>query len=181
MDNLALCVSSGTKLQVGWKDSDSDGKADILDTEPETTLIPYFPDPSPDTTPTYHGSATVVAYPNNNPHGPGNDVTTNFVTGVEFRVDGGPWSYAVNPDDGNWDEAVETYTFTTQALSVGNHVIEARATNSVANVDSTPASDSLGVKEKNKAYDYTFLQNFLKNYQNLFPILQKIIQRFDLQ
>lgn len=178
MDNLALCVSSGTKLQVGWKDSDFDGKADILDTEPETTLTPYSPDPTHDTTPTYHGSATVVATPNNNPYGPGNDVTTNFITGVEFRVDGGSWSYNVLSDDGNWDEAVEAFTFTTPTLSIGNHVIEARATNSVVNIDSTPASDTIGVKEKNKAIKTPFMQflkNFLQSHPDILPVLKYLL------
>ena len=182
MDNLALGVSSGTQLQVGWRDTDGDNRLDILDVEPDTTLVPYTPDPSPDTTPTYQGSATVVPYTNNNPHGPGNDVTINFITGVEYRMDGGTWRSDVSPDDGQWDEAVETYTFTTQPLSIGNHVIEARAMDSSSNIDSTPASDTLGVKakDKNKAnYNTPFLQ-FLEEHPNLFPILQKIILRVGL-
>lgn len=144
MDNLALCVSSGTKLQVGWKDTDSDGRVDILDTFPETTLNPYTPDPTTNPILTYTGSATVVPSTNQNPNGPQNDVTTNKIGGVEYRVDGGSWQYA-SPVDGNYDDPVEQYTFTTFALSVGTHTIEARATNSLGNIDQTPASDTVTV------------------------------------
>ncbi|MBN2600075.1 MAG: hypothetical protein JXA75_06000 [Candidatus Thermoplasmatota archaeon] len=144
MDNLALCVSSGTKLQVGWRDTDSDGRADILDVEPETYLTAYTPDPTNDPTPTYTGSATVQTYPNTNPNGPGNDVTITFLGDVQFRVDGGSWQYAT-PDDGNWDEPVESYTFTTAPLADGTHLIESRAADCIGNYDSTPASDTLTI------------------------------------
>jgi hypothetical protein len=144
MDNFALCVSNGTKLQVGWRDTDSDGRADILDVDPETYLTPYSPDPTSNPTPTYTGSATVQTYTNNNPNGPGNDVTINCIADVQFRVDGGPWMYAT-PDDGNWDDPVESYTFTTPPLSNGTHIIETRAMDSVGNYDSTPSSDTLTV------------------------------------
>jgi len=174
-------VCEATRQQIGWRDSDGDGIQDIVDTNPETTLTPYSPDPTSDNTPTYTGSSTVVPYPNNNPKGPKNDVTINFIASIEYRVDGGTWRIDVSPDDGQWDEAVETYTFTTPPLSIGNHIIEARAIDSVSNVDPTPASDTLGVKEKdkNKAINTQFLQ-FVENHPNLLPLLQKIIQRLGL-
>jgi len=144
MDNLALCVSSGTKLQVGWKDADADGRADILDTYPETSLTPYTPDPTSDPTPTYTGSATVQPLTNNNPNGPGNDVTLNTIANVHYRVDGGMW-LDTTPDDGDWYDAVESYSFTTPPLSAGTHTIETKAFNSVGNEDQTPASDTLTI------------------------------------
>jgi len=144
MDNLALSVSSGSKNQVGWKDTDSDGRADILDTYPETSLTPYSPDPTTDPTPTYTGSATVQPLTNNNPNGPGNDVTTNTIANVHYRVDGGTW-LDTTPVDGNWYDPVESYTFTTPPLSAGTHTIETKAFNSVGNEDQTPASDTLTV------------------------------------
>jgi len=150
MDNLNMCLSSGTKLQVGWKDTDGDGRADILDTFPETTLNAYTPDPTNDNTPTYTGSATVQPMNNQNPHGPKNDVTTNTIGAVEYRVDGGTWMW-VNADDGIYDEAVETYSFTTLPLTEGTHTIETRALNSVGNSDQTPASDTLTVIIGNSA------------------------------
>ena len=113
-------------------------------------MIAYSPDPTNDNTPTFTGSATVQPMNNQNPHGPGNDVTTNTVAAVEFRVDGGTWMWA-NADDGNYDEAVETYSFTTPPLSEGTHTIETRASNSVGNSDQTPASDTLTVITGNTA------------------------------
>jgi hypothetical protein len=145
MDNLASCVSSGSQLQVGWKDTDSDKRPDILDTFPETSLTPYSPDPTSDNTPTYTGSATVQPLTNQNPHGQGNDVTTNTIAAVEYRVDGGTWTWA-DPTDGTYDSAVESYTFTTPPLNDGTHTIETRASNSIGNSDQTPASDTLTVQ-----------------------------------
>ena len=179
MDNLALCLSSGTKLQVGWKDTDGDHIADILDTFPETTLNPYSPDPTKDKILIYTGSATVQPLTNNNPHGPGNDVTTNKIGGGEFRVDGGSWIY-VNPTDGNFDDPVESYTFTTPTLTIGTHTIEAYTSNSVGNKDPTPASDTVSIKNKAVDTPLQWLNNFFDNHPNLFPILQILLERLGL-
>jgi hypothetical protein len=176
MDNLAPCVSSGTMQQVGWKDTDSDTIPDVLDTFPETVLNPHSPDPTGEKIITYTGSATVTALTNNNPYGPGNDVTINDISEVQYRVDGGAWQFA-NPVDGNYDDPVEQYTFTV-TLSKGTHTIETRARNSVTNYDPTPAQDTITVP-RSKTLDTPFL-NFLEKHPNLFPILQLIIQRLGL-
>jgi len=144
MDTAALILSSGTKLQVGWRDTDSDNILDIVDTDPSTSLNAYTPDPTTDTTPTYTGSATVVPYPNNNPSGYGNSVTINTISNVQYRVDGGFWIGAT-ASDGAFNGPIESFTFTTATLSAGVHTIDAVATNSVGNVDPTPASDTLTI------------------------------------
>ena len=131
---------------IGWRDTDGDGIEDILDTDPQTTLDAYTPNPSPDGTPTYTGSATVVALNNQNPRGPGNDVTIDTIAGVQFNVDGGAWS-AASASDGAFDEAGEAFTFTTSPLSAGTHTICARATNGVGNTDPSPSCDSLTVSD----------------------------------
>ena len=142
---------------------------------PETAITPHA-DPTEKTTLTYTGSATVVPMTNNNPYGAGNDVTMNTVAAVEFRVDGGPWQWS-NPVDGNYDDAVEQYTFTT-TVSRGTHTIEARAWNSIGNVDPTPAMDTVTVP---KAKSINFMSSgFLENYPNLFPVLRLLINRFIL-
>ena len=175
MDTLAYCVSSGTKLQVGWKDSDSDNIPDVLDTYPETALTPHA-DPTEKTTLTYTGSATVVPMTNNNPNGAGNDVTMNTVGAVEHRVDGGPWQWS-SPVDGDYDDAVEQYTFTV-TVSRGTHTIEARAWNSIGNADPTPASDTVTVPRARSVN--TILLDFLERCPNLFPVLRLLINRFVL-
>jgi hypothetical protein len=146
MDTNALVLSSGTKLQVGWRDSDMDTIQDIVDTFPETMLNPYPQDPTPLQTLTYTGTATEVPYPNNNPqtHNPGNDVTVNKIMVALYRIDGGYWNAAI-PSDGFYNQPVENYGFTTFPLSHGTHMIEARAINTVGNIDSTPASDSVTI------------------------------------
>ncbi len=103
----------------------------------------YSPDPTTNHYLTYTGSATVVPSTNQNPYGAGNDVTTNLIGGVEYRVDGGSWQYA-NAVDGTFDDPVEQFTFTAY-LSDGTHTIDARAINSVTNYDPTPASDTVTV------------------------------------
>lgn len=146
MDTNALVLSTGTKLQVGWRDTDMDTIQDIVDTFPETILNPYPQDPTPLQTLTYTGTATEVAYPNNNPqpHNPGNDVSINKIMVVLYRIDGGYWNAAI-PSDGFYNQAVENYMFTTFPLPHGTHVIEARAINTVGNIDTTPASDTVTI------------------------------------
>jgi parallel beta-helix repeat protein len=144
MHNNNLALSSGTKLQIGWRDIDNDGIMDILDTEPNTYLISYKPDPTMDNTPTYTGYAVVVPYPNNNPSGSGRDVTLNTITNVQYQIDAGPWINAI-PTDGTFDEAIESFQFTTFNLISGVHYIVARAVNSVNNNDSTFANDTITI------------------------------------
>lgn len=146
MDTNALSLSTGTRLQIGWRDTDGDNILDIVDTNPETVLNPYPQDPSPNPVLTYTGSATEVPYPNNNPQPGchGNDVTINNVACVFWRFDGGGWSTAT-PSDGNYNQAVESYMFTTVPLPHGTHVVETFALNSVGNYDASPASDTITI------------------------------------
>ena len=122
-----LCAAS--TLQIGWRDSDGDHIHDILDTNPETTLAPFSPDPTAQTVLGYTGTATVVPLTNQNPEGFGNDITLQTLIRVEFRVDSGAWSQAI-PDDGAFDETIESFRFNTPSLAPGPHTVEARAVSS---------------------------------------------------
>jgi hypothetical protein len=134
-----------TRGQIGWWDSDRDSIPDVLDTCPETVLHAYAPDPCSTFTPTYAGTCWVVPLPNMNPRGgERNDVTLNLVSGVEYRVDGGPWAAAA-PNDDAWDSKSEGFHFTSGPLTEGQHVIEARAMNSVGNCDTSLAADTLTI------------------------------------
>ncbi len=146
MDTNFLSLSVGTRLQVGWRDTDGDNILDIIDTNPDTILNPYPQDPTPLQILTYTGVATEVPYQNNNPQPgcAGNDVTVNKIMVVFYRIDGGLWNPA-NPGDGIYNEAMETYTFTTIPLPHGTHLIETFAMNNVGNVDSTLASDTITI------------------------------------
>ena len=154
--------SRGTTGQIGWRDwGDNPGVMDILDVPPETSLAVYTPDPTDDDTPTFTGSTTVVAYPSYE----GAWVTINTIANVEFRVDGGPWAPSI-PVDGSFDEAVESFTFTTPSLRDGVHTIEARAkivvpTLSTTTIyDPTPASDTLTVKIAGPTSSVDFLPTY---------------------
>src|SRR4030042_2181462 len=107
MDTNPLSLSSGTKQQIGWRDTDGDTFQDIVDTYPETTLAPYVPDPTSNPILTYTGRATEVPYPNNNPqpYNAGNDVTINNILVVFYRIDNGTLMPAT-PVDGFFDQPV---------------------------------------------------------------------------
>lgn len=146
MDNSNWWLSTGTHGQIGWNDTDSDGILNIVDTFPNTTLIPYIPDPTDNATLMYAGSVTEVPYPNNNPYGTGRDITINTITSVQFRIDYDAWINA-NVTDGLFDEAVEDFTFTTSSLSWGTHTIETRGVNSVGNAETSYSSDTVTIKD----------------------------------
>lgn len=140
--NRALCTYS--KGQIGWWDSDGDSICNVLDTDPETSFSTYPPDPCSTPTPTYTGLAWVIPLENLNPFGPGNDVTLERITKVEWRVDGGEWHLAV-PSDGSWDGTEEAFNFTTDSLGTGTHVVQARAFQTCGNSDTSFACDTLSL------------------------------------
>lgn len=144
MDNNNLELSSGTELQVGWRDSDSDGVMDISDTEPNTYLVPYEPDPTYNNSPTYTGYALVVPYPNDNPYGFSLDVSLNTISNVQYRSDNGSWQNAT-AYDGTFDDDIEKFSFTLSGLSSGTHFIEARAFNNINNSDPTFSNDTITI------------------------------------
>jgi hypothetical protein len=82
----------------------------------------------------------------------------------------------ITPTDGNYDDPVEPFTFTTPTLSLGVHTIEAYVSNSIGNNDPTPASDTITIKKKAINTPFQWLYNFLVNHQNLFPVLQILLK-----
>jgi len=140
-------LSSGTRGQIGWRDSDDDGIQDIVDTFPNTTLFAYSPDPTRTTDLTYGGLVVEVPYPNKNPQ-PGRthrDVTINEIVIVQYRVDSGPWLNA-SATNGAFNASEENFTFTTQPLSSNTHFLETRGINTVGNTETSFASDTVTVK-----------------------------------
>jgi nitrous oxidase accessory protein NosD len=144
MDTNTLALSAGTKKQIGWRDSDTDGVVDILDVDPNTRLESFAPDPTMDETPYYTGTAVVVAYTNANPYSSGRAVTTNRISSVQYRVDNITWLSA-QPLDGSFNGPVERFYFRPAALSVGSHFIEVRAVSTSGNSDATPAADIVNI------------------------------------
>ena len=62
MDTSAWALSSGTRGQLGWRDTDGDGIQGIVDTFPDTTLNPHVSDLTTDIILTYTGSVIEVPY-----------------------------------------------------------------------------------------------------------------------
>jgi len=106
---------------------------DIADTTPPSvTLTPLAPDPTDNNTPTFTGTAT--------------DASSN-ISSVEYKVDDGSWT-AATASDGAFDSLSEDYTFTTDALSEGEHTVYVRATDAASNTtaEADYASDSFTVQ-----------------------------------
>ena len=128
MKNNYDAICTYTNGQIGWRDTDGDGRPDPIDNVVNNTLN-YYPTPTMQTILTFTGTATDVPY--NSPTRP--DVTINNITSVDYRIDGGSWTNA-SAVDGSFDEDVEGYTFTTPSLGYGVHLIETQAYSSSGNV-----------------------------------------------
>gem|GEM_PF-2427073 len=149
----AICAA--TRRMLGWRDSNSNGVLDITELPPTTVLTPYLPDPSADNTPTYYGMAhSTSAYTNSNPYDAAtshhyyqaarNNMSVLKIAAVEYNIDGGAWQQA-SPRDSGFDQTIDSFTFTTAALSDGARLIRARAKDNFGNYDPAPPSDSLTV------------------------------------
>jgi hypothetical protein len=145
--NLDTIVCGNSKRQIAWRDPDTDGIMDPLDTEPTCSLNPSLPDPTSDPTPTWTGRAQVTTIPNLcpiSPYDPAHDITVSTITNVECRIDGGAWLPAA-ATDGMFDAYGEDYTFTSPPLAPGVHLVEARARNSVGIWNSVFSSDTITI------------------------------------
>ncbi len=126
MDDNSWAISSGTRLQVGWRDSDGDGRPDIIDTLP-TSSLDAQPSEGKTGNFTFTGTAYDQPYPNNNPRSwdSGNDISINTVS-VWYRIDGGSWKQ-LSVSNG-------VFKFSVSITTTGTHKIEVYAVNSVNNV-----------------------------------------------
>ena len=130
--------------QVGWWDGDTNGVPDILDTHPLITLPTRPPNTTVAGPHEYAGSTVVNPLPNLNPHGEQNDISVNEIVDVKWRVDDGLWASAV-ATDGAFDSGEEGFSFATDTLAVGTHVIEVVAMNNVGNYSEETITDTVTV------------------------------------
>jgi hypothetical protein len=122
--NLA---STPVRGQVGWRDSDSDGLYDVVDTD--VTLSASFVSGGAAGQPgRYDGIATDIPYDSPTR----SDTSINTISSVEYRLDGGEWLPA-SAGDGSFDEYTEVYSLTTTALTGGTHTVQIQARNSAGN------------------------------------------------
>ncbi|MFN0151464.1 MAG: FlgD immunoglobulin-like domain containing protein [bacterium] len=144
-DSTRVCAQS--KRQLGWRDTDGNGVIEPLDAPPTAALVALTPDPIEDSTPTWFGTAQVATIPNLNPaswYFPPNDMTVATIILVECRVDGGAWSPA-GAGDGSFNSHTETFVWTSPTLTNGEHIVEARSTNSVGNASTVFGADTITV------------------------------------
>jgi hypothetical protein len=136
---------NGTWGQVGWRDSDSDGIQDIVDTPQRVYLNPYE---RIGNKANLTGVAAVIPTENKNPsvHSSKQNVTINKVQAIQFRIDEGEWLNAnmtptqvrklvKYPDQYAMKDttAIVNFTLLTPELSPGQHFIEVKATNQWGN------------------------------------------------
>ncbi|HLF25566.1 MAG TPA: hypothetical protein VJG32_04470 [Anaerolineae bacterium] len=122
---LTRSIDPYARGQVGWRDSDTDGIFDPVDTIPTLTVGPAT---ETEGTWLYSGRAADVPYPSTTRPA----ATINHVS-VEYSVNGGAWT-ATTPADGSFDSANEEFSLTLQPTTSGNHRIALRALNAVGNV-----------------------------------------------
>jgi hypothetical protein len=148
MDTVELCVSSGTALQIGWRDTDLDSILDIVDTYPDTILHLSNDSQLENEVFNFNGTAIVQPYPNNNPFRADNDISINIISNIQYRINNSNW-INVQPKDGKYDNYTENFEFETDPLPKGDYKIEARSINSVGNSDLTPATVNVSVDNYN--------------------------------
>ena len=138
--NQQLCTF--TSGQVGWRDTDSDGKFDPVDCAvgfPSASLN-YFSAPWWGNS-NIQGQGTVQVTPW--PSTTRTPVTINWVK-ARYNVDGGTW-YAPTPTDGAFDSDYEPFTFTTVSYADGSHTVTYDALDNWGNTGTlaTPLSVSI--------------------------------------
>ena len=87
---------ASTLAFVGWQDSDNDGIFDAADVPLDLDVVGYFD--SVNSTFNVSGTASAVPLINQNPSGTQSDITLNRISELQYRIDGGDWQVAAEPD-----------------------------------------------------------------------------------
>lgn len=130
-------IDASARAQVGYLDSDGDGRIDPLDTAPAVELSDSRL-AAGSGRPILSGGTRDIPFPAPFQQ----QVTLNRIAGVEYRVGGGPW-LPVAADDGAYDEAAEAFA-AELPLYDGVYEVEVRARNS-AGASSPPVTRRLSV------------------------------------
>jgi hypothetical protein len=130
----ANAVDSYAAGQLGWLDSDGDDILDPLDAELPITIDSLTQE---DNSVTVSGSAQIIPYPASHVA----SVTINELTGVQYRIDGGPWQSA----PGTFGGTSAGYQFTVASLLPGVHTLDVAAVDSAGNMSDEYAAETITV------------------------------------
>jgi len=114
--------------QIGWRDSDSDGILDPVDTTLSVVSADYVADAERPNVLTFTGSVQDAPYPSPLRR----STIINRIDQVQYRVTGGEWT-DVEPTDGAFDSYGEDFSFTTPSLPTGELTIDLRVLDSAGN------------------------------------------------
>ncbi|MCE5207443.1 MAG: hypothetical protein LLG42_03940, partial [Chloroflexi bacterium] len=112
------------QYQVGWRDSDGDTIADVVDTLPKFTMTGL--DESLNLT----GVLNDEPYPASTWYGV--DVTINTIASARYRVDTGDW-LPLSAADGTFDTDSEGISFSLDGIGNGKHSLEIEGSNTRGN------------------------------------------------
>ncbi|RCS42137.1 hypothetical protein DTL42_20110 [Bremerella cremea] len=121
--------SPSSLASIGWQDSDGDGLFDVFDVPMEFSASSAYDPATNQLRIVGHGSIGVL--PNMNSWGLQNSLTTNRISHVEYRVDGGDWQTGPVIDDYTAD-----LDFTLQ-LPTGQHEVEVRLVDATGMIESS--------------------------------------------
>jgi len=137
----AAHTSSPTSLEMlGWRDGDSDGVFDVLDTPLTLTGSGAYDEALRRYT--FSGSSAVTTLENLNPYGYRHDITINTVDTLQYRLDAGDW---VNGSVYGTYSAAVSQIVDGSALADGNHTIEFRTVVDETGVASNIIADTFTV------------------------------------
>jgi hypothetical protein len=114
--------------QVGWRDSDSDGILDPVDTTLSIVDAGYTPASELPNVLTFSGSVEDAPYPSPLRQ----SSLINTITQIQYRVQGSPWADA-QAADGAFDSYTETFAFTTPPLPTGEVSVDLHVVDSAGN------------------------------------------------
>ncbi|MHC2066932.1 hypothetical protein ACYFX5_05645 [Bremerella sp. T1] len=151
-DSLAAAYAAHTSStasfeSIGWKDSDGDGIFDVFDVPISFSASSFF---DPDTNQLQvQGEASIGILPNLNSWGLQNSVTTNRLSHIEYRNDGGAWQTGPTLDDYS-----ANFHFAIQLPNAIEHAVEVRV------VDATGYIFSDVLNASTEHVDSTAVQGF---------------------
>jgi hypothetical protein len=155
--NLATCVMRSADLtgglgilcpftarQIGWADDDGNGIPDAVQALPAAQLDTPVSGPG---FISLSGYAWVQAAPNHNPSSQAYlcAITIARLSGVQVRLDGSAWHDAVSAT-GGFGEQTGSFLYDFTNVSGGTHTVEARAVDSLGQVQGTPFSTTVTVE-----------------------------------